>query len=332
MTKYALDYFDSTPGKLEQLVLACITQEEINRYFLKTNNTGTVLTDGTANSVTYGKQINNDGSCALGISIALSVAGISPLLDRVDIAARIESVNPLSTSDVGVARPGAFISASYPINTAIPSYLTLDTVENTLEKRIAWLILDIHALLSWVREWQNARTVIVEVLASGGITPNSDGLFMPDLTKFNLTTESYAQRTAKLCSLIVATFKTQSMGLPIMNDPSFLSDEERIDAYIASLQSQLPHPQFRRTDGIDRAVIQLYESIQNISDGAIISAEAEEKFFDPAIANRGQTIYTTEGYEYQFSELFSGSGGSDDSYQSNTNDATGQPANSLDDC
>jgi hypothetical protein len=330
MTKYAQDYFDSTPGKLEQLVLACVTQEEINSYFLRTNNTGSILTDATANSVTYGKQINDDGNCALGISIALSVAGISPLLDRVDLAARIESVNPLSTSDVGVARPTAFISTSHPVNSLIPDYLTLDTVQNTLEKRIAWLVLDIHALLSWVREWRNARSVIVDVLASGGITQNELGLFVPDLTQFDLATEAYDVRTAKLCKLIVSTFKAQKMGLAIMNDPLLTTDEERIDTYITSLQSQLPHPKFRRTGGIDGATVQLYTPVVTLGDGGIISAASDEKFFDPAADVIDGSIYTTWGTERM--SFVDDIAGNDDSYQSNTAVIAGEPEDSLNDC
>jgi hypothetical protein len=329
MTKYAQDYFDSTPGKLEQLVLACVTQEEINSYFLRTNNTGSILTDATANSVTYGKQINDDGNCALGISIALSVAGISPLLDRVDLA-RIESVNPLSTSDVGVARPTAFISTSHPVNSLIPDYLTLDTVQNTLEKRIAWLVLDIHALLSWVREWRNARSVIVDVLASGGITQNELGLFVPDLTQFDLATEAYDVRTAKLCKLIVSTFKAQKMGLAIMNDPLLTTDEERIDTYITSLQSQLPHPKFRRTGGIDGATVQLYTPVVTLGDGGIISAASDEKFFDPAADVIDGSIYTTWGTERM--SFVDDIAGNDDSYQSNTAVIAGEPEDSLNDC
>jgi hypothetical protein len=332
MTKYAQDYFDSTPGKLEQLVLACVTQEEINSYFLRTNNTGSILTDGTANSVTYGKQINDDGSCALGISIALSVAGISPLLDRVDLAARIESVNPLSTSDVGVARSAAFLSTSHPVNSLIPDYLTLDTVGNTLEKRIAWLVLDIHALLSWVREWRNARSVIVDVLASGGISQNELGNFVPDLTQFDLANEAYDVRTAKLCKLIVSTFKAQKMGLAIMTDPLLTTDEERIDTYITDLQSQLPHPKFRRTDSINGVTVQLYTATAVLGNGAIVSAASDEKFFDPANGDDGGS-YTTGGWQSEFSSLFDGGGsGSEDSYQSNTSNQSGEPANSLDDC
>jgi hypothetical protein len=157
MTKYTTAYFDATPGMLEQLVLAVVTQKLSNASYLPSN----LETDFTTDSVDWNVTLDANGSGENQATLNLSITFItSPyarqiLSNREGFEQRVVSYNSNSIDGLALNRESSYPINSYPVQ-YLPAYLLdNDHDQNTLERRMMWLCLQIQAVQNWISRWNN---------------------------------------------------------------------------------------------------------------------------------------------------------------------------------
>lgn len=152
MTKYTLSWLDRVPGIVEQLFLSTVGQEIANRDYIHPS----ILTNFVADSVQWNLAVNSDGDSQIEVSyqFQLDVFARQSMLDSPTLDRRISSVNSLHIDEISLVTKSAYPQQSFPVRN-LPTYLSTDNVENTLERRIVWLLLQIAAIENWINRWNN---------------------------------------------------------------------------------------------------------------------------------------------------------------------------------
>jgi hypothetical protein len=152
MTKYTLSWLDRVPGIVEQLFLSTVAQEMANRDYIHP----AILTNFVADSVQWNLAVNSDGENRIELSyqFQLDVFSRQSMLDSPTLDRRISSVNSLHIDEISLVTKSAYPQQSFPVRN-LPTYLSTDNVENTLERRIVWLLLQIAAIENWINRWNN---------------------------------------------------------------------------------------------------------------------------------------------------------------------------------
>jgi hypothetical protein len=151
MTKYTLSWLDRTPGIVEQLFLATIAQEMANQDYIHP----AILTNFTAESVQWNLAINSDSDANqidLTYQFVLDTFARQAVLDSPTLDRRVSSVNSLHIDEISLVTKSAYPRQSFPVRN-LPVYLSTDNAENTLERRIVYLLLQIAAIQNWIYRW-----------------------------------------------------------------------------------------------------------------------------------------------------------------------------------
>jgi hypothetical protein len=184
MTKYTLSWLDKVPGIVEQLFLATLAQEIANQDYIHP----AILTNFTADSVqwnlavNYGSDINQ---IDLTYQFVLDTFARQAVLDSPTLDRRVSSVNSLHIDEISLVTKSAYPQQSFPVRN-LPIYLSTDNVENTLERRIVWLLLQIAAIENWINRWNNCTiNWLSRVYDNLSFKP-----FLPSLAEIELTRDN----------------------------------------------------------------------------------------------------------------------------------------------
>jgi hypothetical protein len=191
MTKYTLSWLDKVPGITEQLLLTTIAQELANQDYVHP----AILTDFTANSVKWNMVLDSGGSASIPLTyqFVLDTFARQSLLDSTStLDRRISSVNSLHIDEVSLTTKSAYPQQSFPVRN-LPTYLSTDNVENTLERRIVYLLLQIMAIQGWIGRWNSCvnnwlARVHIDFLIQA-TNPNLPTLVEIELARDNLIAE-----------------------------------------------------------------------------------------------------------------------------------------------
>jgi hypothetical protein len=149
MTKYTLSWLDKAPGIVEQLLLATVAQEMANRDYVPL----AILTNFVSNSIQWDFTLDTDASAiTLNYQFVLDTFARQSMLDSPTIDRRISSINPLHIDEISLVTKSAYPQNSFPVRN-LPLYLSTDNVENTLERRICWTLIQIAAIENWINRW-----------------------------------------------------------------------------------------------------------------------------------------------------------------------------------
>jgi hypothetical protein len=174
MTTTQLDYFDKTPGTLEQLVLGVVTQKLINRDYVPE----LLRTDFTSNSVSYsvtsdsGDNGTNNANLAISITVPTVPYARQILTDKEGFDKRVMSVNSLNIDTLSLPQKPDYPIKSFPAQ--LPEYLDQAVPENILERRLMALCLHIRNYRNWVQRWNALATQwrFVKYQAHWNVNPN----------------------------------------------------------------------------------------------------------------------------------------------------------------
>jgi hypothetical protein len=281
MTAYLHDFFTPTPQLIPQFVLACIAQLEADIYFIANDKTS-VDTRYAQDGVLINVNLDNFQWAYCKVDVKLPVIQKTGLLTKLSLAERIV---PMTSVDIG--RLSIPRQLAYAVNTGYladsdPTYLTDD--RDCLERRIAWLGLQITNLGSWIEDWN----LYAYTCVAYSNYANPTGVHNP------------SEIVAKA---IVSTYKN------IFKNPFFLNsqldDVSLITAYTDELISQLNSPiQFRAVyegeffSGYAGAVSAVEASLggsDSTSPTDIVGTASERAFFDPASSqNRTAPNYAAD--------------------------------------
>jgi hypothetical protein len=167
VTTTPLDYFDKTPGTLEQLVLGVITQKLINRDYIHES----LATDFTTNAISYAVTLDSgdngaiDGNLSLSLTFPTIPFERQILVDKSSYDLRILSLNSLNIDTLSLPQKPDYPAKS--VLAQLPEYLSLDVPDNILERRLLALCLHIRNYLNWIERWNNVANYWIMNTVSG---------------------------------------------------------------------------------------------------------------------------------------------------------------------
>ncbi len=161
MTAYSESIFNSVAGHVQQIALAAILQQEANRDYVP----DPLATDFTRNAVSW--QVVADTTQAnaesdrfgyLEISVTMPLLNDSPLLNKNNLYQRVGTINNTDIASLSLARESTFASvgalAPNPTNpNSVPGGTYPGTANDTLERRLAWLLSTLLAKYTYVKRW-----------------------------------------------------------------------------------------------------------------------------------------------------------------------------------
>lgn len=156
MTKYSENFFDPTPGLLEQLVYAVIAQNLANKDYVP----DVLATDFTTESVKWNvtlDAVDNKAEATLNLSMAFVTLPYARqiLADREGFERRVRSFNSTSIDTIGLNHQSDYPANSFRFQNPPPYLQDFSDDANMLERRIVWMCLQIQAVESWIVRWNN---------------------------------------------------------------------------------------------------------------------------------------------------------------------------------
>jgi hypothetical protein len=157
MTTYPLSYFDKTPGTLEQLVLATITQSLANQDYVLA-----IIRDFTTGSIEWNVTVDAVGSDNPTANLNMSLTFPTMPFDRQSLTdassfdRRIASVNSLDIDTLSLPQKSSYPLNSYPVE--LPNYLSIVDAQNTLERRLMALIIHTRNVQNWIERWNRCAS------------------------------------------------------------------------------------------------------------------------------------------------------------------------------
>lgn len=187
MTKYTLSWLDRAPGIVEQLFLCTVAQEMANSDYIHP----AILTNFVADSVRWNLAVNSNGDNQIELTyqFVLDTFARQSILDSPTLDRRVSSINSLHIDEISLVTKPAYPQQSFPVRN-LPTYLSTDNVENTLERRIVWILLQIAAIENWIDRWNNCTinwlARVHDIFDNKPLLPS---LIEIELTRDNLITE-----------------------------------------------------------------------------------------------------------------------------------------------
>lgn len=313
MSFFSVDYFESTPGIIERIVYAAFTLGEMNHEFLRSNNTGDLLSDLTRESV----RISNDLD-SLYIDLTFEYSPESAFLDTA-FDAGIKSVNPLSTENIHLPRNTSYKYVSKDCVANLPSYAA-SPARNTLEKNLCRWCLELLRLTNWIDRWNAIKTNFDYILNVNSYAVNSygqliDNTIIPRDENGNPASRlikpdyNYNRKVAILRYIMSVLMITETTpGVPFDN---------YINEFLNTFLAEANNPIYSKHDYVISEVsgqlILNNRTEFSGESGSIGEANSESNYFDPASSGGG------------------GSGGGGDSGSSSSNsDAAGSALGNSD--
>jgi hypothetical protein len=187
MTQYTLSWLDKVPGIVEQLFITTLAQEMANQDYIHP----AILTNFTADSVQWNLAVNSDGTNQIDLTyqFVLDTFARQAVIDSPTLDRRVSSVNSLHIDEISLVTKSAYPQQSFPVRN-LPTYLSTDNVENTLERRIVWLLIQIAAIENWINRWNNcAINWLSRKYDNLSVKPLLPSLVEIELTRDNLIIE-----------------------------------------------------------------------------------------------------------------------------------------------
>jgi hypothetical protein len=229
MTIYSEGQLSITKGLIAQIVLACTYQQICNRKYEARG----VRKDFATGSIGQGIAATSEPEeiPTLRLDISMPIDQQSGLLQKTNLAERIESITDIDLDNVSVGREIAYIRPNDFPTPSKPSFMIGQF--DTLERRIIWMCLQLVNLKSWVTEWnQYYRIVLLHRLAYS----NREAILLskPSLIPFQPLIPSLAE------SILVVLIAQKTPY--ILSQSAVLLAEDRLEDYTLHLVGELSSP------------------------------------------------------------------------------------------
>jgi hypothetical protein len=279
MTAYSESIFTSVAGHVQQIALAAILQQEANRDYIP----DPLATDFTRNAVSW--QVVTDTAQAntesdrygyLEISVTMPLLNDSPLRNRNDLYQRVGTINNTDIASLSLARESTYVSvgalAPDPVNpNSVPGGTYPGTSNDTLERRLAWLLSTLLAKVQYIKRWNN-WAALIGTYASNNL-PKYQGVI---ISSYHYLFDTFGINGASRRLMYLGELPTEEL------------DSTNLDAgdYDIALQQLILDA--------DKLIYQFVNTIDTSTEfdtlpdtGDINSAKDEEKFYDPGAESGG---------------------------------------------